>query len=152
MATELAKAGIINTFDDLMNYTYEGNYAEQYIMGTDVLRSPGFRGSDKDLMSVPAKGIARQLDRDLDLKKADDPYLTSKTNYFNPIYGRTAVNWLNMESDIWKLLRKTTYQALGGSVRIITAEQITNKGYITLEEALSDLPGFQFRNIHSHKI
>jgi outer membrane cobalamin receptor len=33
------------------------------------------------------------------------------------------------------------------TVRIITAEQIKERGYFTLEEALSDLPGFQFRNI-----
>jgi len=33
------------------------------------------------------------------------------------------------------------------TVRIITAEQIKERGYLTLEEALSDLPGFQFRNI-----
>ena len=34
------------------------------------------------------------------------------------------------------------------AVRIITAEQIKNNGYMTLEEALSDLPGMQFRNIN----
>jgi outer membrane cobalamin receptor len=33
------------------------------------------------------------------------------------------------------------------TVRVITAEQIKERGYFTLEEALSDLPGFQFRNI-----
>lgn len=33
------------------------------------------------------------------------------------------------------------------SVRIITAEQIRERGYLTLEEALAGLPGFQFRNI-----
>ena len=33
------------------------------------------------------------------------------------------------------------------TVRVITAEQIKERGYLTLEEALSDLPGFQFRNI-----
>jgi len=33
------------------------------------------------------------------------------------------------------------------SVRIITEAQIKENGYFTLEEALSDLPGFQFRNI-----
>jgi len=32
-------------------------------------------------------------------------------------------------------------------VRIITAEQIKVRGYMSLEEALSDLPGFQFRDI-----
>jgi len=33
------------------------------------------------------------------------------------------------------------------TVRVITAEQIKARGYFTLEEALSDLPGIQFRNI-----
>lgn len=33
------------------------------------------------------------------------------------------------------------------TVRVITAKQIIDRGYVTLEEALSDLPGFQFRNI-----
>jgi outer membrane receptor for ferrienterochelin and colicins len=36
---------------------------------------------------------------------------------------------------------------VAASVQIVTAEQIKNRGYFTLEEALSDLPGFQFRNI-----
>jgi len=33
------------------------------------------------------------------------------------------------------------------TIYIITATEIKEKGYFTLEEALSDLPGFQFRNI-----
>jgi outer membrane receptor for ferrienterochelin and colicins len=33
------------------------------------------------------------------------------------------------------------------TVHVITAEQIRDRAYFTLEEALSDLPGFQFRNI-----
>lgn len=33
------------------------------------------------------------------------------------------------------------------TVQVITAEQIKTRAYLTLEEALSDLPGFQFRNI-----
>ena len=33
------------------------------------------------------------------------------------------------------------------TVRVITAEQIKERGYFTLEEAISDLPGVQFRNI-----
>lgn len=36
---------------------------------------------------------------------------------------------------------------VSATVRVITAEQIKERGYFTLEEALSDLPGFQFRNI-----
>lgn len=34
------------------------------------------------------------------------------------------------------------------TVRIISAEQIRERGYFTLEQALADLPGFQFRNIN----
>lgn len=33
------------------------------------------------------------------------------------------------------------------TIRIINSEEIKHKGYFTLEEVLSDLPGFQFRNI-----
>lgn len=36
---------------------------------------------------------------------------------------------------------------VAASVRVITDEQIRDRSYFTLEEALSDLPGFQFRNI-----
>jgi|WetSurMetagenome_2_1015567.scaffolds.fasta_scaffold01754_3 outer membrane receptor for ferrienterochelin and colicins len=36
---------------------------------------------------------------------------------------------------------------VAASVHVITADQIRDRGYFTLEEALSDLPGFQFRNI-----
>ncbi len=36
---------------------------------------------------------------------------------------------------------------VAASVHVITAEQIRDRAYFTLEEALSDLPGFQFRNI-----
>lgn len=40
-----------------------------------------------------------------------------------------------------------TIQEAPASVFVITAEQINERGYFTLEEALSDLPGIQFRNI-----
>ncbi|MCH7764353.1 MAG: TonB-dependent receptor plug domain-containing protein [Candidatus Marinimicrobia bacterium] len=42
---------------------------------------------------------------------------------------------------------KQTVVEAPATVRIITAEQIKERGYFTLEEALSDLPGTQFRNI-----
>ncbi len=134
---EMMKSGVINNFQDLMDYTYEGQYAEQYMLGGGTPRA--FKqGGSGDLMSVPAKGIGRMLDQNLDLKKADDPYLTTKTNYFNPIYGKTAVNWLNMEADMWKLFRKTTYQALGGSVRIITTEATNFHGQLETAASLGD--------------
>lgn len=36
---------------------------------------------------------------------------------------------------------------VSATVHVISADQIKERGYFTLEEALSDLPGFQFRNI-----
>ncbi len=35
------------------------------------------------------------------------------------------------------------------TVHIVSAEEIKEKGYLTLEDVLGDLPGFQFRNIQS---
>ena len=40
-----------------------------------------------------------------------------------------------------------TINRVPATVRVITAEQIRDNGYFTLEDALADLPGFQFRNI-----
>lgn len=37
---------------------------------------------------------------------------------------------------------------VSATVQVITAEEIKDRGYFTLEEALGDLPGFQFRNIN----
>jgi outer membrane receptor for ferrienterochelin and colicins len=36
---------------------------------------------------------------------------------------------------------------VSATVQVISAEQIKDRGYFTIEEALSDVPGFQFRNI-----
>ncbi len=36
---------------------------------------------------------------------------------------------------------------VSATVHVVTAQQIKERGYFTLEEALSDLPGMQFRNI-----
>lgn len=44
-----------------------------------------------------------------------------------------------------KLLQKLN--EVPATVHVVTAEQIRERGYLTLDEALSDLPGFQFRNI-----
>lgn len=133
--------GDIKSFDDLCLYTYEGNYAEQY-MRLGGMPKTGFQATEGDMLSVPARGIARTLDSSLDLKKADDPYLTSKSNWFNPIYGKIAVNWLNMEADIWRLLPKTTYQAKGGSVRVMTADAVNFHGQLETATALgeTDIP------------
>jgi outer membrane receptor for ferrienterochelin and colicins len=40
-----------------------------------------------------------------------------------------------------------TISKVPATVRVITAEEIRDNGYFTLEDALADLPGFQFRNI-----
>ncbi len=42
---------------------------------------------------------------------------------------------------------KQQIKDVAATVQVITAEQIRSRSYFTLEEALSDLPGFQFRNI-----
>ena len=45
------------------------------------------------------------------------------------------------------LKRPETINKIPATVHVITAEQIRDNGYFTLEDALADLPGFQFRNI-----
>ncbi len=40
-----------------------------------------------------------------------------------------------------------TINRVPATVRVITADDIRDNGYLTLEDALADLPGFQFRNI-----
>ncbi len=40
-----------------------------------------------------------------------------------------------------------TINRVPATVRVITADDIRDNGYFTLEDALADLPGFQFRNI-----
>ncbi len=42
----------------------------------------------------------------------------------------------------------TPLSKVPATIRVITAEDIRRYGYLTLEEALGDLPGFQFRNIN----
>ncbi len=45
------------------------------------------------------------------------------------------------------LKRPETINRVPATVRVITADEIRDNGYFTLEDALADLPGFQFRNI-----
>lgn len=45
------------------------------------------------------------------------------------------------------LKRPESISRAPATVRVITAEDIRDNGYLTLEEALADLPGLQFRNI-----
>jgi outer membrane cobalamin receptor len=45
------------------------------------------------------------------------------------------------------LKQPSTINQVPATIRVITADQIRERGYFTLEDALADLPGFQFRNI-----
>ncbi len=45
------------------------------------------------------------------------------------------------------LKQPETINRVPATVRVITAEEIRDNGYFTLEDALAGLPGFQFRNI-----
>ena len=59
---------------------------------------------------------------------------------------------LNLEqlSDVRIVSASKTLQRISevpATVKVITAQQIQNFGYLTLEDALASLPGFQFRNI-----
>ena len=53
---------------------------------------------------------------------------------------------MNVEVVSASKMREPAYEA-PATVRVITACQIKEGGYLTLEEALSSLPGFQFRDI-----
>ncbi len=54
-----------------------------------------------------------------------------------------------MEMDISSASKvKQKIREAPATVRVITADQIRTRGYTTLEQALADLPGFQFRNIN----
>lgn len=63
--------------------------------------------------------------------------------------------WLDMSIDklssvevISATKKKQLLSDVPATVRVITAEQIKDRGYISLEDILSDLPGFQFRDIN----
>jgi outer membrane receptor for ferrienterochelin and colicins len=53
---------------------------------------------------------------------------------------------LNLEV-VSALKRPESIGRVPATVRVITAEDIRDNGYFTLEDALADLPGLQFRNI-----
>jgi len=63
------------------------------------------------------------------------------------IYSMSLDDLMNIEvttaSKVPQQMRETP-----ATIRIITAEQIRQRGYQTLEQALADLPGMQFRNIN----
>jgi hypothetical protein len=114
-----------------MRATYQGRYAEQAfgMLRPSIHRNSGGGGL------VPTH-LGNQMQSEL--LKADDPFLTSKTNYFNPIYGQSVIDWLNMESDIWALLPKSTYQAKGDSVRVKTADAVNFYGQLETATSLGD--------------
>jgi hypothetical protein len=126
-------ANRIITVEDLMRATYQGQYALQMLGGRASLGS--VKPSD-GLAPLPGAGLARDVQGDL--LKADDPFLTTKTSFFNPIYGRAVTNWLNHEADIWKLLPKTTYQAKGGSLRVLQTDASNFYGQLETASLLGD--------------
>ena len=114
----------INSIEDLMLATYQGNYAAR-VLGI----------IPKDFKNMGAFG--RQLQSD-EMRKADDQFTTGDVSYFNPIYGMVAFNWLNLESDIWSLLPKDTFQSKGDSYRAITANAVNFHGQLETASSLGD--------------
>jgi len=115
---------MIETIDDLMRATYQGNYAAR-VLGI----------MPRDFKPTQAFGDMLKSD---ELRKADDQFTTGDVTYFNPIYGMAAFNWLNLESDIWSLLPKDTFQAKGDSYRAITANASNFHGQLETATALGD--------------
>jgi len=54
---------------------------------------------------------------------------------------------MNMEVVSASKIKQKIFE-VPATIRVITAQQIRERGYYTLEQALADLPGFQFRNIN----
>lgn len=134
-------ANAIQTVDDLMKVTYDGYYAMQFFGMFPGLGMGGKAPSEGfQSQGVPAR-FAQPLEHQ-DLMKAEDPFLTTKTNYFNPNFGRAVTDWLNHEADIWKLLPKETYQSKGDSVFVVTADAINFRGQLETAAALgeTDIP------------
>lgn len=120
-------------FDELMRMTYEGSFAAQFMTAFPASGMKIGRG----LGTLRADGMAQAL-HDGELLKADDPFLTTKTNWFNPIYGQNVMDWLNHEADLFKLLRKETYLDKGDSQRVVTAAPTNFWGQLETAAALGD--------------
>ncbi len=53
-----------------------------------------------------------------------------------------------METEVVSVSRYSQKMSqVPASIKVISSEQISERGYFTLDDVLSDLPGFQFRNI-----
>ena len=115
----------INTLEDLLLATYQGSYAAR-VLG---LIPKNFQGS--------FDAFGKRLISD-DMRKADDQFTTADVSYFNPIFGAVAFNWLNLESDIMKLLPKDTFQSKGDSYRAITAGATNFHGQLEAATSLGD--------------
>jgi outer membrane receptor for ferrienterochelin and colicins len=83
------------------------------------------------LFTLAAAHAARAQEKEKDLDKVLALSLTDLLN-------------LRVET---VLKQPGTINQVPATVRVITADQIQERGYFTLEDALADLPGFQFRNI-----
>ena len=121
----------IITMDDLMRAVYQHRYAEQAFGMLNPIMQPNSGGG-----GLVPEHLGNQFPTEI--MKADDPFLTTKTNYFNPIYGQSVTDWLNMEANIWGLLPKTTYQAKGDSIRVKTADAVNFHGQLQTAVALGD--------------
>lgn len=124
-----------------MNITYEGLYAQTFFSMNPAFGMAG-KTPSTELGSITASGLGANLQGPPELLKADDPFLTSKTSFYNPIYGKAVTDWLNHESDVYRLLRKETYQEKGDSLRIITADATNFYGQLETASALgeTDIP------------
>lgn len=128
-----------------MRITYEGQYASIFFSNSPGLGMGG-RTPSPELGAIGAGGLGSQVQmHNEDLLKADDPFLTSKTSYFNPKYGKAVIDWLNHEADVWKLLKKSTYQQKGDSLRVLTADASNFYGQLETATALgeTDVPDVQ---------
>ena len=130
-------SGRIKSLQDLMEATYEGNYALQWLKGGNLMNGAKAGGMHQPLGSLPNANLGKNIPQG-DLLKADDPLYTTDTSYFNAIYGKTVMDWLNHESDVWKLLRKTTYQSEGDSIRVVSADASNFYGQLETATALGD--------------
>lgn len=69
-------------------------------------------------------------------------YAQSDTNYYNQsLYELSQIHVTSEKKSKQKLSNTAS------TIYVITSEQIREKAYFTLEDALAELPGFQFRNI-----
>jgi len=55
------------------------------------------------------------------IQKTDDPFDIGRTDYFDPVYSSKVEGWLAFHTELYSLLKKTSYQALGDSKKYYVA-------------------------------